>query len=141
MLSAQMTYFTVSVIKHWNGFMRDGINHLPLKVFKSRLGVFSGVLLHVWSTQRLSQCIFLTVFNHTVMVSPGIEELGDGRDGLCHTGCRISWTYWSVLAFKSLNRGKRKKKNKKRTKVSIIASTFLPPERRARGTAGSWGYK
>lgn len=33
--------------------MRDVINHLPLKVFKSRLGVFSGVLLCAWSTQRL----------------------------------------------------------------------------------------
>lgn len=34
--------------------MRDVINHPPLKVFKSRLGVFSGVLLRAWSTQRLS---------------------------------------------------------------------------------------
>lgn len=23
-----------------------------------------------------------------VMVSHGIEELGDGRDGLCHAGCK-----------------------------------------------------
>jgi len=54
MLSAPMTYFTVSVIMHWSGFMRDVINHPPLKVFKSRLGFFTGVLLGVWSTQRLS---------------------------------------------------------------------------------------